>query len=300
MIKRMSILASTLFLGLSIGVQSVHAVAGVDTNPISDVTIDATFLVTETNSTYTVEFTLDEDLDPADFEKTGTITTPQITFFATFEGNDNAGSNINFSNAIGNVDDVLSTYVLGMTFQDDSFVLEMNSGDTLPAGTYTITLTGVNSQTINNGFQSHQIGAAIFGFLGTDDYCGNQYDRANDEFLCTMSAPFLLQNDDWADKFGKLVVKKVKKRKATIDWQYSNYWGNADKIKIQLRKRNGKLVKNFTINQNQLYMGKENLTISKKYLKKGRKYKVRAKSYYSTGDKTTWGKYKKFKTKGKK
>lgn len=277
------------------------AIAGIDTNPISAVAVQTTSYTTEVSATYDLEFHLDENLEPADFTNIGVDTAPSITFFGTFKNDDEAGSNIDFSDAVITLNEALDAYIYLVTQTEDTITLRLMPGTTIPANSggaaYALSLTNVTTSTINSGFQKHQIGATISGFSSDSDYCGNEYDRENNEYMCTMSDAFVLSNDDFAKKYGKLVVKKIKKRSATINWEDSNYWLRAKKIKIKLYTKGGSLIKTFNIKKSKIYNGQKTKKIGKKYLKSGRKYKVRAKTLYSTGASTNWSKYKKFTTK---
>lgn len=84
-------------------------------------------------------------------------------------------------------------------------------------------------------------------------------------------------------------ANKVKERTATIRWNTQDF---ADKYYVQLRKRKGKKIKTF----------KKNITtnkkkIKKKWMKSGKKYKVRVRGVADNGLKGEWSKYKNFKTK---
>ncbi|PIW36896.1 MAG: hypothetical protein COW24_02975 [Candidatus Kerfeldbacteria bacterium CG15_BIG_FIL_POST_REV_8_21_14_020_45_12] len=300
LVTRSTVVGVVSLLGV-LGFFSVaQAEPGIDSNPISSLVVEQSSVVTTESADYDITITIDEPIVPADFEGNEATSTPELVFFDGLDGSDEARGNLDFSNATITFDEDHGDLVYDTNMGVDGFTVIYNTDTTLPAADYSFHLSGVTSRSINAGFAGHFIGVAIYGFSTATDYCGGQYDRADGEFMCTLSDAFVLHNEDWAQDFGTLSVVKVKKRSATVKWEDANYWLGADSIKIQLKTKKGKRLKTYTIPRSDLYEGVSTKIISKKFLRKGRRYKVRARTFYDTGDMGDWSAYRSFKTKGKK
>jgi len=83
------------------------------------------------------------------------------------------------------------------------------------------------------------------------------------------------------------IVKKIKKRRALVKWTGNTY---IDRYTLQLWKGNKKkhVFTGITVKKKQL---------KKKFLKSAKKYKVRVRAIYVTGEKSDWSKYRKLTTK---
>ncbi len=244
---------------------------------LTDVSVEAVSYTSGDITDYTITFTIDG----------GAYEQPNLTFLNELAKPANGGSAsyIDFNNS----DEASVSFFDGL----DDF-LTLNSLEQrhvhfyvdadIPEGTYTFTINNAKNNLSPGGYGIYHV---LAGSLVNPD----------DDNTFITSNEITIKNSDFGDgnRLDKPTVKKIKKRRATVNWENSAYISSATKLKLELRKRNGKLIKRFK----KISSSKVNKVLTKKHLEAGKKYKVRMKAVYPTGDVTKWSKYKKFKTKSK-